>query len=94
MEGVLPRCLGTRGVVEKTRRLYLWKHTRIHLDTVEGLGSFLELETVIEGIRRDEAERETQEVIRALALDPAGFLDRPYLELLESERDAVTSPER
>jgi len=33
--------------VVKTRTLYLLDHVRIHLDTVDGLGTFLEFEAVI-----------------------------------------------
>ncbi len=33
-------------VVEKFRRLLLWQDVRIHLDAVEGLGTWLELEAV------------------------------------------------
>lgn len=33
-------------VVDKRRRLLLWRYVRIHLDAVEGLGSFVELEAV------------------------------------------------
>ena len=33
-------------MVEKRRRLLLWETVRIHLDEVEGLGSFVELEAV------------------------------------------------
>jgi len=83
MEEVLSRALGVRGVVEKTRRLLIWRHTRIHLDEVENLGSFLELETVAREIPLETAETEAREVIARLELDPADFLDRPYLELLE-----------
>jgi homotetrameric cytidine deaminase len=39
---------GVDVVVEKRRRLLLWETVRIHLDEVEGLGSFLELEAVAE----------------------------------------------
>jgi adenylate cyclase class IV len=80
----LTRCLGVRGRVLKARTLYLWKHTRIHLDEVTGLGEFLELETVMDGIDREEAEAEAWSIIRALDLDPGTFLDVPYLELLET----------
>jgi predicted adenylyl cyclase CyaB len=83
MERALTRSLGVRGEVRKERRLFLWRHTRIHLDEVEGLGSFLELEGVAREIPLAEARREVERVIEALALDPATFLDRPYLELLE-----------
>jgi homotetrameric cytidine deaminase len=42
----LDAALGTLVVVEKRRRLLLWEGVRIHLDEVEGLGSFVELEAV------------------------------------------------
>ena len=42
----LDEALGTLVVVDKERRLLLWEGVRIHLDTVRGLGSFLELEGV------------------------------------------------
>lgn len=84
LETVLSRGLGVRGAVLKVRRLYLWRHTRIHLDEVAGLGSFLELETVVRGISPEDAEAEAREVIAMLGLDPARFLDRPYLEMLEA----------
>jgi homotetrameric cytidine deaminase len=42
----LDAALGTRVVVDKRRRLLLYENVRIHLDEVEGLGSFVELEGV------------------------------------------------
>jgi homotetrameric cytidine deaminase len=42
----LDAALGTLVVVDKERHLFLWDGVRIHLDTVEGLGRFVELEGV------------------------------------------------
>jgi homotetrameric cytidine deaminase len=42
----LDAALGTLVVVDKERHLFLWDGVRIHLDSVEGLGSFVELEGV------------------------------------------------
>ena len=42
----LDAALGTLVVVAKQRRLLLWRDVRIHLDRVEGLGAFVELEGV------------------------------------------------
>jgi predicted adenylyl cyclase CyaB len=44
---LLGACLGTLAEVRKTRRLYLWKGVRIHLDDVRDLGRFLEFEAVL-----------------------------------------------
>ena len=40
----LDAALGTTVVVAKRRRLFIWEDVRIHLDEVEGLGTFVELE--------------------------------------------------
>jgi homotetrameric cytidine deaminase len=47
----LDAALGTLVEVRKSRRLLVWEGIRIHLDEVEGLGSFLELEAPGEGER-------------------------------------------
>ncbi len=42
----LAAAIGIRGVVVKRRHLLLWQSVRIHLDEVEQLGTFIELEAV------------------------------------------------
>jgi predicted adenylyl cyclase CyaB len=42
----LTDALGVSVTVVKQRRLFLWKNVRIHLDDVDGLGRFIELEAV------------------------------------------------
>lgn len=86
MAHVLGRSNGVRGVVEKERALWLWKHTRIHLDRVEGLGDFLELEAVAQDIDLEEAHAEAEAMIEGLGLEREHFLSVPYLELLEAKR--------
>jgi homotetrameric cytidine deaminase len=43
----LDAALGTTVIVSKQRRLLLWEGVRIHLDDVDGLGSFVEFEAVL-----------------------------------------------
>uniref|UniRef100_A0A4W6D061 Si:ch211-156b7.4 n=2 Tax=Lates calcarifer TaxID=8187 RepID=A0A4W6D061_LATCA len=44
LQTVLSDALGVKGEVRKERRLFLIGQTRVHLDTVEGLGHYMELE--------------------------------------------------
>jgi predicted adenylyl cyclase CyaB len=46
LRSVLTAAIGITVVVCKIRRLFLWRHVRIHLDTVERLGNFIEIEAV------------------------------------------------
>ena len=39
--------VGVRSIVDKRREILLFENVRIHLDEVQGLGSFLELEAVL-----------------------------------------------
>jgi len=56
----LAAALGTLVVVDKERHLFLWDGVRIHLDTVHGLGSFVELEGV--AATESDLTRERQKV--------------------------------
>ena len=82
---VLTETLGTLVVVEKVRILYAYGSTRIHLDTVQGLGTFVELETVIgEATSLKDAMAEHQAVITALGLDVLPPVATSYSDLLIS----------
>jgi predicted adenylyl cyclase CyaB len=39
--------LGQRVVINKKRRLFLYKNARIHIDIVQGLGGFIEFEVLV-----------------------------------------------
>lgn len=45
---MLAASIGIKGVVDKTRNLFLHKQTRIHLDNVKGLGYFMEFEVLLQ----------------------------------------------
>ncbi len=80
----LAQALGVRAVVAKRRRLVLWRNVRIHLDDVEGLGAFVELEAVAATAGGLEAEREKVDELRArLGIDDDRLLVATgYAELL------------
>ena len=79
----LDAALGTLVVVEKQRRLLLWEGVRIHLDRVEGLGSFLELEGVAPAGSDLEPERaRVARLGEALGLDEGRILSDSYSDRL------------
>ena len=54
---LLSELLGVHRVVRKRREIALYENVRIHLDEVEGLGTFVELEAVWDGGAAGEAEQ-------------------------------------
>ncbi len=87
LAAVLTHALGASGVVVKTRHLLLYRHTRIHLDDVAGLGTFVELETVLAEQSEADAQSELQDVAAALELRPEDSVPVPYVDLLVRPRD-------
>lgn len=86
VHAALEHALGILCTVTKTRHLFLLGATRIHLDKVEGLGSFIELETVVERQSEGEARDELQRIARALEIDEGDLVGVPYAVLLESRK--------
>ena len=78
---VLSAALGIRGVVAKRRHLYLWQDCRIHLDEVEGLGSFLEFEVVSQGNSCDDWDR-METLMTAFGLRDSDAIQASYSDLL------------
>lgn len=81
IDHVLRKIFGVKSVVEKRRELWLFKHTRIHLDKVKNLGNFLELETVVKNISLFEAKKEHQEIIKLLKLNRYKKQSKSYGDL-------------
>lgn len=80
---VLTRAYGEAGRVRKERMLYLAGRTRIHLDRVDGLGDFLELEVVLaDGEVEGQGVAEAQRLLRALGIAPDALIERAYVDLL------------
>lgn len=69
-------------IVEKERRLYIYENTRIHLDTVKDLGQFLELETVVKNISKEDAVEEFKHVVKFLGLDLDKQIRKSYRDLM------------
>lgn len=85
LKQVLALAYGIRGVVRKTRYLYLVGQTRVHLDDVEGLGHFMELEVVMqEGQTDAEGQAIAERLMESLGVERSDLLEGAYMDLLES----------
>jgi homotetrameric cytidine deaminase len=81
LRDALAAALGVTVVVDKRRRLLIWEGVRIHLDDVEGLGAFVELEGVAPAGSDLSAEAARVARLRAAleiadeAIEAAGYAD-------------------
>lgn len=82
MKVLLSAAVGTLVTVEKTRQLFVYGATRIHLDEVRGLGCFVELETVVGRQSEEEARAEHDLVKRGMRLHEREIVPVSYSDLL------------
>jgi predicted adenylyl cyclase CyaB len=83
MREALTQTLGQHGRVRKSRLLFLAGRTRIHLDRVEGLGDFLELEVVLrDGESVADGEAEAARLLQALGVPDTARVSEAYRDLL------------
>ncbi|MEM7016550.1 MAG: class IV adenylate cyclase [Pseudomonadota bacterium] len=83
LQSLLASALGIRGIVKKQRHLYFVGQTRIHLDQVEGLGDFLELEVVLRDEQSlAEGEKIAQALMGQLSIQKDSLIDCAYIDLI------------
>jgi adenylate cyclase class 2 len=106
LRAALDAALGAKVVVAKRRRLHVWHEVRIHLDEVDGLGTFIELEAVARpesDLTREHAL--VRELREAFAITDGRLVSRGYADQLlgrptptaatsRSSDTALTSPRR
>lgn len=74
------------GRVRKHRTLFMVGRTRVHLDHVEGLGDFLELEVVLtEGETTESGVRVAHELLARLGISLPQLIEGAYVDLLRSK---------
>jgi predicted adenylyl cyclase CyaB len=72
-------------VVRKRRELWLLDNVRVHLDAVAGLGSFVELEAVVDAAHDEETCRaQVERLLAALGIAVADCIRASYGDLLRA----------
>jgi len=84
---VLSHAMDVVGTVRKHRTLYMVGQSRVHLDEVEGLGCFVEIEVVL---REDQSSEQgvaaARELMRSLGIREDDLVEGAYLDLLHARR--------
>jgi predicted adenylyl cyclase CyaB len=83
LKEILGKTLGITGVVRKTRTLYLRGQTRMHIDEVERLGTFLELEVVMrDGQTEAEGKTTAENLMLEFGIDKQQLIPKAYIDLM------------
>ena len=86
IKAALTAALGVRGVIRKRRTLYLVGQTRVHLDEVERLGEFVELEVVLRPEQSDaEGQAIAQDLMTRLGVRKEDLVEGAYMDILEGK---------
>lgn len=87
---LLAESLGVVARVRKARTVYVSGPSRLHLDRVEGLGAFVEIERVMAAGDEDAAAHaEVERLAAALGIDPERLVPISYADLLGREKTAA-----
>ena len=79
---------GQRVVVEKNRRLFIYKNSRIHIDEVRGLGKFIEFEVLVRyGIRQ--AQKLLEALITEFGIKQTATLAFSYSDMLLKKKQVL-----
>ena len=85
MKVVLTNTLGLRGEVCKERLLFMVGQTRVHLDTVDGLGIYMELEVIVKANQSKEEGVAIAEALMAeLKIEKAWLESEAYIDIIEA----------
>jgi adenylate cyclase class 2 len=87
LKDILVRQLGIRVIVSKIRRIYFKGNVKFHFDTVEGLGSFIEVEAIDE---RDEftikqLKAQCDHYLHFFGVTKNQLVDKSYSDMLKSK---------
>ncbi|KAL2714179.1 uncharacterized protein V1478_016736 [Vespula squamosa] len=87
LKNILTISNGIIGVVKKTRRLFMIDQTRIHIDDVHGLGSFLELEVVLKDDQDvSYGEKIAKDMMRQLNIESENLISEAYVDLINKAK--------
>ncbi|XP_076235727.1 uncharacterized protein LOC143180081 [Calliopsis andreniformis] len=91
IRNILAASNGCIGIVKKVRQLYMVGQTRVHVDEVEGLGNFMELEVVLTADQDIETgEKIAQDLMSKLGIKDEDLIAEAYIDLLNKSTSLIS----
>lgn len=86
LKEALTRALGVRVVVDKKREIYFIDNVKFHLDTVEGLGHFVEIEAIdLDGtLGVDYLQEQCEHYLELFGIPSGDLLEQSYSDMVDA----------
>jgi len=84
LKEILVKTLGVKAVVDKRRKIYFINNVKFHFDTVEGLGTFVEVEAIDKdgSIGKEKLQAQCDEYAALFNIDAADFCALSYSDMV------------
>ncbi|XP_038044924.1 uncharacterized protein LOC119719535 isoform X2 [Patiria miniata] len=83
LKSTLSLALGVKGIVKKTRTLIMVGQTRVHIDEVDRLGSFMELEVMMQPDQTTaDGTKIADDLMEELGIQPSDLISCAYMDLI------------
>lgn len=84
LKKILTSSLGTKAVVDKRREIYFIDNVKFHIDSVVGLGSFVEIEAIDESgtIGHDKLQRQCRHYMDVLKIKQDDLITNSYSDMV------------
>lgn len=84
LRNILAKALGVKAVVQKKREIYYIHNVKFHLDTLEGLGSFVEIEAAnrFEDIPVEKLKQQCEAYMREFGIEEGDLIQQSYSDMV------------
>ena len=84
LKEILSKTLGIKAVVDKWRKIYFINNVKFHFDTVQGLGTFVEVEAIDKNgnIGKEKLQAQCDEYAALLGIEVKDFCSFSYSDMI------------
>jgi adenylate cyclase class 2 len=84
LKNILTKALGVKAVVDKQREIYYIDNVKFHLDTLEGLGSFVEIEASnrFEDISAEKLHQQCKMYMKEFKIEEEDIINKSYSDMV------------
>lgn len=84
LKEILTKTMGIKAVIDKHRRIYFINNVKFHFDTVQGLGTFLEVEAIDKdgSIGRENLQHQCNKYAAMLGVEPVDYCSLSYSDMV------------